>query len=44
MCCLAKAVRPLTDRAEAVYALLAAYAQRAASAGDAQPARRQERR
>ena len=32
MCCLAKATRPLTDRAEVVYALLAAYAQRAASA------------
>ena len=32
MCCLAKASRPLTDRAEVVYALLAAYAQRAASA------------
>ncbi len=32
MCCLAKAVHPLTDRAEAVYALLATYAQRAAAA------------
>jgi len=32
MCCLARAVRPLIDRAEVVYALLAAYAQRAASA------------
>jgi len=32
MCCLAKAVQPLTDRAEMVYALLATYAQRAASA------------
>ncbi len=32
MCCLAKAVHPLTDRAEVVYALLAAYAQRAVSA------------
>jgi|CZKT01.1.fsa_nt_gi hypothetical protein len=32
MCCLAKAVHPLTDRAEVVYALLATYAQRAASA------------
>jgi hypothetical protein len=31
-CCLAKAVHPLTDRAEAVYALLATYAQRAAAA------------
>jgi len=32
MCCLAGAVHPLTDRAEVVYALLAAYAQRAALA------------
>jgi SEC-C motif len=32
MCCLARAVHPLTDRAEVVYALLATYAQRAASA------------
>ncbi|SRR6266566_591134 len=32
MCCLAKAVHPLTDRAEVVYALLATYAQRAAAA------------
>jgi hypothetical protein len=31
-CCLARAVRPLADRAEVVYALLATYAQRAASA------------
>jgi hypothetical protein len=32
MCCLAKVVYPLTDRAEVVYALLAGYAQRAAAA------------
>jgi hypothetical protein len=32
VCCLVTAVHPLTDRAEVVYALLATYAQRAASA------------
>ena len=32
LCCLARAVRPLTGRAEVVYALLAACAQRAACA------------
>jgi SEC-C motif len=31
MCCLARAVHPLTDRAELLYALLATYAERAAS-------------
>ena len=32
MCCLASAVHPLTDRAEAVYAQLATYAERATAA------------
>ena len=41
LCCLARAVRPLTGRAEVVYALLAACAQRAACA---QTARHAERR
>ena len=32
MCCLSSAVHPLTDRAEALYALLATYAERATGA------------